>query len=63
MAAGLMQIGYLANPMIGSRVDYQDAYAAGQGTTEYAPSGKAAHEMRQLWNWINRETLKAKTAA
>ena len=30
---------------------------------EYAPSGKAAHEMRQLWDWINRETLKAKTAA
>jgi chromosome partitioning protein len=63
MAAGLMTLGYLANPMIGSRVDYQDAYAAGQGTTEYAPTGKAAEEMRQLWEWINRETTKAKSAA
>ena len=60
MAAGLMAIGYLANPMIGSRVDYQDAYAAGQGVTEYAPGSKAAAEIRQLWNWIDEETTKTK---
>src|SRR5215208_629879 len=27
----------------------QDAYAVGQGVTEYAPKSKAAEEMRALW--------------
>ena len=36
------------------RADYQDALAAGQGVTEYAPNGKAAEEARQLWQNINR---------
>jgi chromosome partitioning protein len=63
MAAGLATIGFLAKPMIGYRVDYQDAYAAGQGVTEYAPQGKAAEEMRQLWSWITREMSKEKVAA
>jgi chromosome partitioning protein len=56
MAAGLGQLGYMAQPMIFQRVDFQDAYAAGQGVTEYAPTGKAAQEIRQLWQWVNRET-------
>jgi chromosome partitioning protein len=55
MAAGLSALGVLAQPMIGMRVDYQDAYSAGQGVTEYAPEGKAAAEMRQLWLWISKE--------
>jgi chromosome partitioning protein len=58
MAAGLTALGILAEPMIGSRVDYQDAYAAGQGVTEYAPAGKAADEIRQLWAWIDIKTKK-----
>jgi chromosome partitioning protein len=63
MAAGLSALGYLAQPMIGARVDYQDAYGAGQGVTEYAPQGKAADEMRKLWSWITDEMSKEKVPA
>jgi chromosome partitioning protein len=49
--------------MIGARVDYQDAYGAGQGVTEYAPQGKAADEMRKLWSWITDEMSKEKVPA
>jgi chromosome partitioning protein len=56
MASGLSSLGFLAEPMVCQRADYQDAFAAGQGVTEYSPDSKAADEMRQLWNWINRET-------
>ena len=31
MASGLAALGYLAEPMVVQRADYQDAYAAGQG--------------------------------
>lgn len=50
-AEGLHLMGSLAAPMLGIRADYQDAMAAGQGVTEYAPTGKAAEEIRQLWAW------------
>ncbi len=53
MAAGLQTLGMLADPMIAQRADHQDAFAAGQGVTEYAPDSKAAVEMRGLWQWIN----------
>ncbi len=56
MAAGLQTLGILAEPLVASRADYQDAYAAGQGVTEYAPHGKAAAEMRKLWEWVDRMT-------
>ena len=49
-AAGLHMMGVLAGPMIAIRADYQDAVAVGQGVTEYAPHGKAADEIRQLWD-------------
>jgi chromosome partitioning protein len=62
MAAGLVSLGLLAESMICTRADYQDAYAAGQGVTEYAPNGKAAEEIRQLWGWINKETKETKVA-
>lgn len=52
MKNGLEAIGKLALPMIMTRADYQDAYAAGQGVLEFAPSGKAAEEIRALWEWI-----------
>ncbi|MCW6511307.1 nucleotide-binding protein [Lichenifustis flavocetrariae] len=55
MAAGLASLGLLAKPMVRQRADYQDAFAAGQGVTEYAPDGKAADEMRELWAWIDRQ--------
>jgi chromosome partitioning protein len=33
------------------RNDHQDALAAGLGVSEYAPAGKSAAEMRELWQW------------
>lgn len=53
-AAGLKMLGALAEPPIIQRNDYQDALAAGQGVTEYAPHGKAAEETRALWAWVSR---------
>jgi chromosome partitioning protein len=32
-------------------MDYQDAIAAGLGVTEYDAGGRAAHEIKMLWNW------------
>ena len=43
-AAGLKMLGVLADPMMTTRADYQDAIEAGFGVTEYAPEGKAAQE-------------------
>jgi chromosome partitioning protein len=48
--------GVLADPIITTRADHQDAIAAGQGVTEYAPEGKASEEIRNLWAWIARKT-------
>jgi len=50
-ASGLQRLGLLA-PMLASRIDYQDAMAAGLGVTEYASEGKSAQEVRALWRWI-----------
>jgi chromosome partitioning protein len=61
MAAGLGALGLLADPMIGQRADHQDAYAMGQGVTEYAPSGKAADEIRGLWRWIDSHSNSVQT--
>ena len=36
---------------IGERVVYQDAYASGQGVSEAEPSGKAAQEIRDLYQY------------
>lgn len=61
MAAGLRAMGKLIDPMIFHRSDYQDAYATGQGVTEYAPKGKAALEMRALWQSIHELTAPTPT--
>lgn len=53
-AAGLQLLGALIDPQVCQRADYQDALAAGQGVTEYAPQGKAAAEVRQLWQNIHK---------
>jgi chromosome partitioning protein len=34
------------------RNDQQDALGMGLGITEYAPSGKSAKEIRELWQWL-----------
>ena len=44
--------GALALPFIGQRSDHQDAFGAGLGVTEYDPGGKAAEEVRGLWQWV-----------
>lgn len=58
-AEGLKMLGALAEPYIGSRADFQDAMACGQGVTEYAVTGKAADEIEALWAWVKKQ-LEAK---
>ncbi|WP_024514854.1 ParA family protein [Bradyrhizobium sp. Tv2a-2] len=41
----------LAQPFIVMRNDHQDALAAGLAVTEYAPGGKSAAEIGDLWRW------------
>jgi chromosome partitioning protein len=59
-AKGLEMFGVLASPSIMQRADHQDAVAAGQGVTEYAPTGRAAEEVRDLWRWIAKKIGKTK---
>ena len=56
----------LARPFISMRNDHQDALASGLAVSEYAPGGKSAEEISQLWRWTearlnggsaDRETL------
>jgi chromosome partitioning protein len=61
VSAGLATLGYSAEPNIGQRADFQDAYAAGQGVTEFAPNSKAAEEIRQLWAWVAKKMKGAKS--
>jgi chromosome partitioning protein len=51
-AQKLSRLGVLAEPMLTTRIDYQDAIAAGLGVTEYAERGRAACEIMALWSWI-----------
>lgn len=60
-AKGLTALGVLAEPMLSSRMDYQDAIAAGLGVTEYERGGKAAQEMKALWNWARSQFPDNKT--
>src|SRR5215467_2828192 len=52
-AEGLKMLGVLADPIMTSRADFQDAVAAGLGVTEYAPTGDAATETAALWRWVH----------
>jgi chromosome partitioning protein len=52
-------LGDVAPVQIVQRADFQDAIAAGQGVTEYAPGGKAADEIRALWDFISRKIGKS----
>jgi len=60
-AMALNKVGVLALPYIVQRNDHQDALGAGLGVTEFAPAGKAAEEMRELWRWVWKE-LTARTS-
>lgn len=37
---------------IGRRVDFVHAHAEGKGVLEFAPAGKAAHEIADLFEWV-----------
>jgi chromosome partitioning protein len=50
-ARDLTVLGVLAEPMLSTRVDFQDAMARGLGVTEYARQSRAAHEVEALWSW------------
>jgi chromosome partitioning protein len=60
-AKGLTELGVLAEPMVATRMDYQDAIAAGLGVTEYDPGGRAAAEIKTLWNWSRAQFGSPKT--
>ena len=47
----------------GDRKDYQDAFGLGLGAGEFAPGGKAAQEMRKLWDEVDQRAGKAKKNA
>ncbi|MDE2376668.1 ParA family protein [Bradyrhizobium sp.] len=52
----------LARPLIAMRNDHQDSLAAGLAVGEFAPNGKSASELRELWRWIeSRLNLSAAT--
>lgn len=52
--SALEAMGGVLSPLVVSRADYQEAARYGFGPTEYAPAGKAADEMRQLWASLKR---------
>jgi chromosome partitioning protein len=45
----------LAQPYIVMRNDHQDALGAGLAVGEYAPTGKSAAEIRDLWRWVEKK--------
>lgn len=54
-ATALVSTGALAPSMVATRSDFLDAMTTGQGVTEFAPKGKAAHEIRLLWQWAKAQ--------
>jgi chromosome partitioning protein len=52
----------LAQPFIVMRNDHQDALGAGLAVSEYAPLGKSAEEVRDLWQWVEARLNRAPTA-
>jgi len=52
--ATLQALGVLMNPLISSRVDYQEAARRGLGVGEVNPGGAAAEEMRALWASVRK---------
>jgi chromosome partitioning protein len=39
---------------VAARIDHQYAFALGQGVHEYAPDGKAASEVAEVWAWCKK---------
>ena len=55
---GLSMLGMVAPVHIVSRNAYQDAQGMGLGVIEFEPDGKAAAEIRELWQWIAKKLEK-----
>lgn len=55
---GLGMLGTVAPIQIVTRASYQDAQGTGLGVSEYEPKGKAAIEVLELWQWIERRMKK-----
>ncbi|GIW56075.1 MAG: chromosome partitioning protein ParA [Nitrospiraceae bacterium] len=56
--AGLLVLGPVAPIAIVARSVFQDAHGAGQSVLEFEPEGKAAADIRALWQWIARRLEK-----
>ena len=56
-------LGHLAEPAFVTRADHVDAVALGQGVTERDSSGKAAKEIRELLEWIEKNAEGMRNAA
>jgi chromosome partitioning protein len=54
-ATALGKLGNVCTIPIVSRNAYQDAQTVGLGVIEFEPQGKAAEEMAQLWQWVQRK--------
>ena len=54
-ATALVKAGALAPSMVATRSDFLDAMTMGQGVTEFAAKGKAAVEIRLLWQWAKSQ--------
>ncbi len=57
-AKGLSVLGMVAPVHIVSRNAYQDAHGMGLAVTEFQTDGKAAAEIRELWQWIAKKLEK-----
>ena len=57
-AQGLSMLGMVAPVHIVSRNAYQDAQGMGLGVIEFELDGKAAAEIRELWQWIAKKLEK-----
>ena len=58
-AKGLSVLGMVAPVHIVSRNVFQDAQGIGLAVTEFEPDGKAAAEIRELWQWIAKKLEKS----
>ena len=56
-AVALNATGMLALPYIVQRNDHQDALGLGLAVTEFAPDGKAAQEIHDLWRWVWKQLM------
>lgn len=57
---GLSVLGMVCPVRIVLRNVYQDAQGVGLGVTEYEPDGKAADEIRELWDWLTKKIRKVR---